>query len=170
VESKEAGIKAMRDLRVGDEIRTKDGWTEVYGWLHHEPEAEALFRTLRVESGEELRVTPDHTIWINGTARPASRAEEGARVWAGGERRVASITESVRRGAFAPLTRSGTLLVDGVLVSCYVTGEIWRGDEIAHAAMAPLRWTTRVWALERHSTEKHWWVRLVNGVGDLFEE
>ena len=41
-----------------------------------------------------------------------------------------------RLGAFVPLTRSGTLLVDNVLTSCYASFP----HGISHAVMAPLRW------------------------------
>ena len=50
--------------------------------------------------------------------------------------RVTRVSVSVERGAFAPLTRTGTVLVDRVLVSCYAQ---INKPQLAHAVFAPLR-------------------------------
>ena len=40
-------------------------------------------------------------------------------------------------GAFRPITMEGTIIVDGVLASCYAHSP---DHDLAHFAMAPLRW------------------------------
>ena len=39
-------------------------------------------------------------------------------------------------GAYVPLTMEGTIMVDGVLASCYPFGY----HDLAHFGMAPIRW------------------------------
>ena len=58
----------------------------------------------------------------------------------------------VRRGAYAPLTAAGTLVVDGVLVSCYAA---FPNVRLAHAAFAPYRALVRFGELVT-STFGHW--------------
>eukprot|EP00928_Gymnodinium_smaydae_P008130 TRINITY_DN12940_c1_g2_i1.p1 TRINITY_DN12940_c1_g2~~TRINITY_DN12940_c1_g2_i1.p1 ORF type:complete len:429 (+),score=50.76 TRINITY_DN12940_c1_g2_i1:83-1369(+) len=53
---------------------------------------------------------------------------------------VREVARLLAEGAYAPLTASGTLLVDGVLCSCYAPPTAWRfSHDVCHAAMAPLR-------------------------------
>ena len=40
-------------------------------------------------------------------------------------------------GAYTPLTKEGTIMVDGVLASCYVHAH---GHDLAHMAMTPVKW------------------------------
>ena len=49
---------------------------------------------------------------------------------------ITDILVHPKQGAYVPITDAGTLLVDGVLVSCYTNTDHW----MAHAALAPLRW------------------------------
>jgi uncharacterized membrane protein len=49
---------------------------------------------------------------------------------------VAIDTYVTREGVYAPLTRSGRLVVDGLLVSCYGT---YASHEVAHAVLWPAR-------------------------------
>ena len=39
-------------------------------------------------------------------------------------------------GAYAPLTKKGNIMVDGVLASCYA----YTDHDVAHIALTPLRW------------------------------
>ena len=39
-------------------------------------------------------------------------------------------------GAFTPLTMQGSIVVDGVLASCYA----YENHDLAHMTMAPIRW------------------------------
>ena len=53
------------------------------------------------------------------------------------EEKIKSILIEPVEGYSAPLTMSGTLLVDGILASCYAT---IGSHTIAHSVMAPARW------------------------------
>jgi hypothetical protein len=50
---------------------------------------------------------------------------------------VLGIQEILDRGLYAPLTAEGTVIVDGVVASCYAATEY---EILAHIAMAPIRW------------------------------
>ena len=50
---------------------------------------------------------------------------------------IISIRKISDRGAYAPLTAQGTVLVDGVVASCYAET---RYETVAHIAFAPIRW------------------------------
>lgn len=51
-------------------------------------------------------------------------------------RRVVSVTVARSRGVFAPLTREGTVVVDGTLASCYAVID---SHAVAHWAFIPVR-------------------------------
>ena len=49
---------------------------------------------------------------------------------------VVEINIEEKTGAYVPLTEAGTMIVDGVLVSCYTNTNHF----LAHIVLAPLRW------------------------------
>jgi hypothetical protein len=53
------------------------------------------------------------------------------------EEKIKSIMIEPVQGYAAPLTMSGTILVDGILASCYA---IIDSQTVAHSVMAPARW------------------------------
>jgi hedgehog protein len=53
------------------------------------------------------------------------------------DEKIKSIMIEPVEGYAAPLTMSGTILVDGILASCYASIE---SQTIAHTVMAPVRW------------------------------
>lgn len=75
--------------------------------------------------------------WIAAeNVRPGNELEDGN----GEAATVLGVSRACSVGAFAPLTISGDLLVDGVLCSCYAPPVIWELPHSAcHAAMLPLR-------------------------------
>ena len=53
------------------------------------------------------------------------------------EEKIESILIEPVEGYVAPMTLSGTLLVDGILASSYA---VVHSQSLAHASMAPVRW------------------------------
>ena len=43
-------------------------------------------------------------------------------------------------GAFTPVTMDGTIIVDGILASCYAFSD----HDMAHIGMSPIRWIPRL--------------------------
>eukprot|EP00927_Polykrikos_kofoidii_P065664 TRINITY_DN61394_c0_g1_i1.p1 TRINITY_DN61394_c0_g1~~TRINITY_DN61394_c0_g1_i1.p1 ORF type:complete len:450 (+),score=58.90 TRINITY_DN61394_c0_g1_i1:102-1451(+) len=122
-------------------LREKDGWElrfdRVLAWLHNEPFAEAEFLLIRHTHGQ-IRLTEDHLVFVRKqrkldlidrtvTTEPVLAREvrvgdalvvpwiDGTTAWP----EVMMIKRVVGRGLFAPLLRSGAVVVDGTIASCY---------------------------------------------------
>ena len=137
----------MEELRVGDLVLTyspAEGahYTQVgllshsyhrqfLGWLDRSSLALATFLRLRTGSGPGITLTPSHVIFRITSNKEletvyASEVEVGDTLVQWGEqgmeeRQVVEVQELQEVGTWAPLTMEGTLLVDGVLASCYAS-------------------------------------------------
>ncbi|KAK4535165.1 hypothetical protein CDCA_CDCA04G1190 [Cyanidium caldarium] len=181
--------KRMRDVAVGDLVATRRRhpqrgmetvFTRVYGFADRLPQEEgvAYVRLVTGSDGSALELTPNHLVWA---ARSRARGEDGgggAFMMAGevplgtylqngdGKRvQIVRVERVHRRGAYAPLTEAGTLLVDDHWVSCY--GNI-RSHDVAHAVFAPLRTLYRVrqwlpvkWRMSAQLEGLHWYATLL---------
>jgi len=156
------GNKMMKELAIGDTVRvvTPEGrveWSQVCGWLHREPTKSATYVRIST-SRRSVVISPAHLLAIvrNGAIEfvPASEVRPGtallecdtnptaSNVWGNPVTKM-EVVEA--EGVYAPLTVSGTIVVDGVAASCYADTRSHRG---AHAAMKPMR---HMW---RHNPEK----------------
>lgn len=140
-------------------------YSPVIAWLHRDTENEFEFVRLQLERGTDadsdsfLELTPEHLVYtLEWRGSAELRAKFAGDVLPGElfvvlqhdrltetfnascPRSVAKVVSverrRVRRGAYAPLTAAGTLVVDGVLVSCYAA---FPNVRVAHAAFAPYR-------------------------------
>lgn len=142
--------RRMDEVRLGDRLLTIEGGrldtTEVLGFLDKRINATTSYLNLVLENGGSLFISRSHVIFIKGEDNKqrdilAKDAQVGDVVFVQDGRktalaRILDIRREEQLGAYVPLTTSGTLLVDGVLVSCYTNAGHW----LAHGAMAPLRW------------------------------
>ncbi|PAA86822.1 hypothetical protein BOX15_Mlig016153g2 [Macrostomum lignano] len=164
------GPVQLRDLRLGQLVLGRKGssgnrlaFSPVYAWGHRNPEvADATWLSIRTESGACLALSPGHLLLLAETAEsaacapraaPASQLRAGqSSLWTmgpGGLRRdlvvcVQQASSRSHRGIYAPFTLSGSLLVDGVLASCYVDCGPLTAPQM-HALLAPVRAAWRVW-------------------------
>jgi hypothetical protein len=145
----------MEDVKVGDTVRvmTTDGrltWSQVCAWAHRDTQSTASYLRLTT-SHRQLIVSADHLVaTIAGSSIsfvPAktikaghtlvecdnSTLEGSAGVWGN---QVVSVGAVHAQGVFAPLTLTGTVVVDGVAASCYAAT---KSHTLAHAAMKPVR-------------------------------
>jgi hypothetical protein len=118
----------MKHLKSGDEVLVKNGAFErVLGFLHVTGKDDSSnFLTVKHSHGV-LRVSAHHVVFVEGGDKLAVDLSLGDKVLvseAAGlvPREVLSVVESSgRSGMFAPLTQSGTVVVDGVAASNYAS-------------------------------------------------
>ncbi|XP_023820363.1 indian hedgehog B protein [Oryzias latipes] len=182
--------KPIRELRPGERVLTSsssDGsgglaFSEVLTFLDQDPDTHGLFYTLQTEAGPELSLTAAHLLFVSegncseGTVPGpgalktvyASDVQPGQCVLVlGGQSgclsRVNRVSVAVKRGVFAPLTQQGTVVVDGVLASCYAAVN---QHLLAHWSFSPLRlmhsWTGSTGG---HSEGLHWYAQLLYWLG-----
>jgi len=120
VNIKNKGITKMYDLAIGDHILVEGGVYEpVYSFGHRSVDTEDIeYLQISMENGSTLELSADHMVFVTGNAIPALAVRVGDDL-AGAK--VRAITRVYRRGAFAPFTPSGKLMVDGILVSSYIS-------------------------------------------------
>ncbi|XP_041834762.1 indian hedgehog B protein-like [Melanotaenia boesemani] len=181
--------KLMEDLRPGDRVLAASGsdggelvFSEVLTFLDRDLTTHRLFYTLQTEAGAQLSLTTSHLVFVSegNCSEGAVPARHTFRtVYAGSARpgqcvlvsvgkvgrlsRISRVSMRMRRGVFAPLTRQGTVVVDGVVASCYaVVDQHW----LAHWAFAPLRlmhsWTGSTGGC---SDGIHWYSQLLLWLG-----
>ena len=120
------GEVELRDLQNNDFVASKTGWTRVYTFVHWHSSQPTRGLHIIHEYGE-MTLTPNHLVFDHeGTARPASSYHPGTKMlWnQAGIGFIPSVVTDVSLvsmpGYSAPLTVDGSILVDGILASCYM--------------------------------------------------
>jgi len=152
------GLKSIMQLKIGDILLTigtnhKSAYvqkeTELLGFLHRDFTSKSSFvQVYTTNSSSILTLTPDHLISSmdnNGITKfiAASNLKPGMIVHLGtnlpGLITEVRFTEQI--GFLAPITSDGTLIVDNILVSCYVSHKGYPGitHEVSHMALLPYR-------------------------------
>lgn len=153
VETRNGVKKDIAELEIGEEVlayEPRSGklvFSEVIFFLDRNPRAKTIFIKMRTTNGKELTLTPTHLL-----PRRKSDGDKLETVFAArltqddqvlvsrkGEvtlEKIKSIEWTEMTGSYAPLTRAGTLLVDGVVASCYAVLE---SQPIAHYSFLPAR-------------------------------
>lgn len=185
------GTKSISDLRPGERVLALAGsdgsaglvYSEVLAFLDRDPSTWKLFYTLHTKAGPRLSLTAAHLLFVaegncsegaeppQGTLKTvyASHARPGQCVLVSRGHSVALLSQITRvtvregRGAFAPLTQQGTLVVDHVAASCYAVVD---RHSLAHWAFWPLRllhgWTG---AAGGQGDGIHWYSRILHWLG-----
>jgi len=142
-----AGAVPLKDLNSGDEVLGKAGVYEpVLGFLHM-TDANEVSNFLAVKhSHGELRVSQHHVVFVETGDKLAADLTAGDKVYVSEDsglvlREVLAVVQSSgRTGMFAPLTPSGTIVVDNVVASNYASyGHAWFPHNALHATFFPVR-------------------------------
>merc|ERR1711936_923420 len=134
-------IQRLDELRQGDSVLVSgDTFEPVLGWLAVSHEQDLEFLTLHTNLSRSLRLTGSHVVFTEKAGRPTTKYAADIGVGevlyhqASGQRAaVTKISSETSTGYFAPLTASGTIVVDGFLASCYASYP----HQLAHLALAP---------------------------------
>ncbi|XP_057193572.1 indian hedgehog B protein [Triplophysa rosa] len=164
-------------------------YSDVLAFLDRSPITQKPFYVMSTEDGASVSLTAAHLlfVWIgncSGEEHPmtgalrtiyASDAHAGQCLLTVDERHEGGLRKRVSRitrvevqedqGAYAPLTAHGTLVVNGVMTSCYA---VVNRQQLAHWAFAPLRLLYK-WTGPDHNnkTGLHWYSRVLLSVGSL---
>lgn len=129
VDVRDKGPTMMKNLALGDEIHVAKGLYEpVYSFGHKKDDVLTTFVQVETSSdyGRPLELSKDHMVFTDGgRAVPASLLKNGDKLQSesGESVTVTRIREVKRKGAFAPFTESGALVVNGIIASNYVAFE-----------------------------------------------
>jgi len=143
----------MKELRIGQSLMTLDeegspSVTTFLGWLHRDTNLEAEFLEITTEDGHKITLTPSHIIMVNSDMKLASQVTIGDQLLSKtGPVVVLTIERVITRGVYSPLTTSSTVLVSGVLCSCFAAtnhnniaqGMVTNYHIQAHTCFAPVR-------------------------------
>lgn len=145
------GPTNMKDVRVGDHVRTASGnFRQVYAFGHHSPDVPAKFLKMSTSEGQSLEVTGKHLVFVGGSDNliPAEDIQIGDKLQTkAGPTLVVKIQEIEGVGMYAPFTTDGTLLVNDIAASSYVSVEDseshpwlqFQTAYLSHTALAPFR-------------------------------
>ncbi|CAF2746124.1 unnamed protein product [Rotaria sp. Silwood2] len=147
--------KQIGYLQTGDEILTVDHLkivpTEMVIMLDKQRSKHAQFYTFVTDSNHKISLTGLHLIPIissnnkmNYIAARDVHLGDQLYVLVNGHMKpttIKNITIEIKKGYFAPLTLTGTLLVNDVLASCYASV---KNHQWAQMFMTPFRWYYRL--------------------------
>ena len=111
----------MKKLKLGDMVKTSadhDTFEAVYSFGHWNATSQGDFLQIKT-STTSLELSKDHMLFVGGRSMPASMVKVGDKL--DDDTVVEHIFNVVRKGAFAPFTSSGTILVNGIKASTYVS-------------------------------------------------
>ena len=142
VEVKDLGLVLMRDLRPGQRVLTKKGWSKVITFLHWH-RSESVGAILIDHERGSLTLTPNHLVLTcdengrDGGYKAAGSIYPGMFLLAADRKPapVLSTSQTSMSGYYSPLTENGSIIVDGVVASCYMQDEKFR---MPHWAMHAL--------------------------------
>ena len=147
----------MKDLKLGDKVLAANHKFEsVYSFGHHEPSARVDYLRIYTSIGQTpLEISADHMLFVfqdeHQRALPASMIRIGdTLINVAGQQQyteVIKIDRVVGRGAYAPFTSSGTIVVNSVLASTFIAfseseayGLGITYQWLAHTFEGPHRW------------------------------
>ena len=130
--------KSLHELKVGEKISCvrdegQQDYCEVIGFLHKQESGAHDYLSIHTDTGHKLEVSASHLIFrsrekscsvSNADDVFASEVTVGDYVYVTTKKGLVSsmvtkISTIEARGYYAPLTSCGTVVVDGVLASCY---------------------------------------------------
>lgn len=123
VEKYEQGPTPITEIQVGDSILVGRSYEPVYAFAHLDKDAETEFLQISTEANKKtpLEITGEHMLLVNGKYVPASTVVVGDNLETNdGAATVTKVDAVTKTGLYAPLTPSGSIVVNGIKASAYV--------------------------------------------------
>lgn len=122
VEVQGKGMVFMDDLKIGDYVKSCDGkegdFSRVYSFAHLDRNIEYDFVQIHTEESKTpLELTYNHMVFLANKAVPVAEVSVGDML---GDKKVTKITASKSKGLYAPITYSGSIVVNNIKSSSYV--------------------------------------------------
>ncbi|XP_067140721.1 sonic hedgehog protein-like [Centruroides vittatus] len=147
------GNLLMKDLKIGHEVLTVDNgklvFTKVVAFMDRRPSGQAEYLILQTANEQSIRISANHLIFSSVNNLSTLEIKFAGNINIGDYLLVSNqtdqtfepssvmqITRDVMDGAYVPLTQTGTLLVDGILASCYASYDHYWGQIF----LSPVRW------------------------------
>ena len=123
----------MDQLKIGDLVLSGDGsFSKVYSFAHKQPNTKIQYLhvlTASMDKNQPLEISAEHLIYVHKEASsakklvPAASLKVGQYLVAhdGSSSEIRSVKIRPSKGVYSPLTASGTLVVNGVVASNYVS-------------------------------------------------
>ncbi|CAF1429947.1 unnamed protein product [Rotaria sp. Silwood1] len=165
-------LKALSDISIGDRVLVNENnvYEPIIAFIHGEREGLFEFLVIDIHStvsnmSSTMFVSANHLIFdfksrkarFAGTFRVGDQVQfiENAQIIPG---EIVSIRLSKQKGFYAPLTPSGTIVVNGVLASNYATVS---NHDFAHNMMSIYRWWINLVDSPTLSGQIHWILQLM---------
>lgn len=152
METSTGETKKLSDLRIGEYVLTLDQatgkleYSEVILFLDRNTEERREFLRIHTLKGNVLTLTPSHMLLKGNLSSPetifAENLQEDDVLLVKDSNNslsvdiVSRIEPILLTGVYAPLTKTGTILVNSVAASCYAVVD---SQSIAHWSFAPVR-------------------------------
>jgi Hint module len=120
------GLSRISDLQVGDQVQTGNGFAPIYGFAHSDSTTKAVFKQIYTEENAKrpLEISGEHLVFRANETNPVRADSIRIGHMLATEAAGALVTRIgvvTRSGLYAPLTTTGTINVDGIVSSCYVS-------------------------------------------------
>jgi hypothetical protein len=165
-------IKALSDIQIGDQVLVNEHnvYEPVSSFIHAQHQGLFSFLAIKIQSvmsnlSSTIVISANHLIFDfdSGKARFAGKLHVGDRVQfidnneiVPGE--IVSIQLTKQQGYYAPLTPSGTIVVNGVVASNYATVS---NHALAHQVMGIYRWWIGLVGTSRWNENIPWMLEIM---------
>ena len=180
------GPLLMKDVEIGMELLAVSSnhklvYSPVILMLDVDDIKLANYTIIESSGNHKLTLTPNHLVHASKTndissSVPifASQVKKGDMIFVAKSPdvieavEVVSASSKVIKGAYAPLTREGTVVVDDVVASCYA---VVNDHQFAHAAFGPIRYLYDTFNTSLHSKQKQgisWYPSMLQSLAKVF--
>ena len=118
-------------------VLTADGFSNVDIITHNDPNQIAEYITLTTDSNNTITLSDKHYIYANNNYKFAENVQIGDTLQLYGHKnvKVIDITKNLYKGVYAPITKTGNIIVNGIHASCYA---YTKSHQIAHSLFNPI--------------------------------